>query len=156
MDRDHHYAADLAWAGAAQGGTVNYRAYSRHYQVRADGKPTLDLSADPGFRGDAALYNPEDLLLASLAGCHMLTYLALASLKGLVVVAYEDKATGTMRQVGNGGHFTEVVLHPVVTIAAGQDAVLAEHLHEDAGRDCFIAASVNFPVRHQVEIRVAG
>ena len=156
MDRDHHYTTELDWAGAAQGGTTGYRSYSRHYQVRSDGKPVLDLSADPAFRGDPALYNPEDLLLASLAGCHMLTYLALAALKGLVVVAYADKATATMRQQGNGGHFTEVVLHPVVTTAAGQDATLAEHLHEDAGRDCFIAASMNFPVRHAVEIRVAA
>jgi len=155
MDKDHHYEAVLSWTGAKDGPTANYRSYSRHYQVQAGNKPVLDLTADPGFRGDATLYNPEDLLLASLAGCHMLTYLALASLKGLLVVDYQDRATATMRQQGNGGHFTEVVLHPVVTIAAGQDKALAEHLHEDAGRDCFIAASMNFPVKHEVEIRVA-
>jgi organic hydroperoxide reductase OsmC/OhrA len=156
MNHDHHYQAAATWVGAAQGPTTNYRAYSRHYQVQADGKPVLDLSADPAFRGDPALYNPEDLLLASLAGCHMLTYLSWAARKGLLVTAYQDNATGTMRQQGEGGHFTEVVLHPIVTIAAGQDVALAEHLHEDAGRDCFIAASMNFPVRHEVEIRVAG
>jgi organic hydroperoxide reductase OsmC/OhrA len=156
MDHEHHYAALLSWTGAKDGGTATYRAYSRQHQVTMDGKPVLDLTADPAFRGDAKLLNPEDLLLASLASCHMLTYLALASLKGLVVTGYEDRATGTMRQAGTGGHFTEVTLHPVVTIAAGQDAALAEHLHEQAGKDCFIAASMNFPVHHQVEIRVPG
>jgi organic hydroperoxide reductase OsmC/OhrA len=156
MDKDHHYEALAIWTGAAEGGTTSYRAYSRSHTVQAGNKPVLDLSADPSFRGDAAKYNPEELLLAALSGCHMLSYLALASLKGLVVVAYEDTATGTMRQEGSGGHFTEVVLHPVVTVVAGSDLTLAEHLHEDAGRDCFIAASMNFPVRHQVEIRVAG
>ncbi|HVJ42325.1 MAG TPA: OsmC family protein [Dongiaceae bacterium] len=156
MDKDHHYVAQLHWAGAKDGATTSYRAYSRHYQVTVEGKPLLDLSADPAFRGDPARYNPEELLLASLAGCHMLTYLALASLKGLAVTAYEDRATGTMRQQGNGGRFTEVTLHPIVTVAAGSDLALAEHLHEDAGRDCFIAASMNFPVKHEVEIRVAA
>jgi organic hydroperoxide reductase OsmC/OhrA len=156
MDHDHHYAAVLTWTGAEDGPTSNYRSYSRHHQAQVAGKPMLDLSADPAFRGDPARHNPEDLLLAGLAGCHMLTYLALASLKGLLVVAYEDHATGTMRQQGNGGHFTEVTLHPVVTIAAGQDKALAEHLHEDANRDCFLAASMNFPIRHEVEIRVAA
>ena len=156
MDHDHHYAARLTWTGAAEGGTTSYRAYSRRHQLAVEGKPMLDLTADPVFRGDPAIHNPEDLLLAGLSSCHMLTYLSLAARQGLVVTAYEDQATGTMREVGGGGHFTEVVLNPVVTIAAGQDAALAEHLHEQAGRDCFLAASMNFPVRHQVEIRVAG
>jgi organic hydroperoxide reductase OsmC/OhrA len=156
MGHEHQFAASLSWTGAKEGGTTSYRAYSRQHLVTVDGKPALDLTADPAFRGDAKLLNPEDLLLASLASCHMLTYLALASLKGLVVTGYEDRASGTMRQAGTGGHFTEVTLHPVVTIAAGQDAALAEHLHEQAGKDCFIAASMNFPVHHQVEIRIAG
>lgn len=156
MDHDHQYAARLTWTGAAEGGTTSYRAYSRRHQVSVEGKPVLDLTADPVFRGDPAILNPEDLLLAGLSSCHMLTYLALAARQGLVVVAYEDRATGTMREVGTGGHFTEVVLNLVVTIAAGQDSALAEHLHEQAGRDCFLAASMNFPVKHEVEIKVAG
>ena len=155
MEHEHHYVAQLTWTGAKDGGTTNYRSYSRHYQVNAEGKPVLDLSADPAFRGDPQFYNPEDLLMAALSGCHMLTYLALASLKGLMVTGYEDRATGTMRQERSGGHFTDVTLHPIVTIAAGQDAHLAKELHEQASQDCFIAASMNFPVHHVVEIRVA-
>lgn len=156
MNNEHHYTTILDWTGAKEGGTVNYRGYSRHYQVSAEGKPVLDLSADPHFRGDPGKYNPEDLLVAALSGCHMLTYLALAARKGLIVTAYQDRASGTMREVGEGGHFTDVTLHPIVTIAAGQDAAMAEHLHDHAGRDCFIAASMKFPVHHQVEIRVAA
>lgn len=155
MDHDHHYVTQAIWTGAAQGGTTSYRAYSRSHTIQAGDKPALVLSADPAFRGDPAQYNPEELLLAALSSCHMLSYLSEAARKGLVVVAYEDRATGTMRQEGSGGHFTEVILHPIVTVAAGSDLALAEHLHEDAGRDCFIASSMNFPVRHEVEIRVA-
>jgi organic hydroperoxide reductase OsmC/OhrA len=155
MAKTHGYAAKLTWTGAAQGPTRTYQAYSREYRVEIAGKPALTGSADPTFRGDPALHNPEELLVASLSSCHMLTYLAHAALSKLVVVAYEDDATGTMALEGTGGRFTEVVLHPRVTVAAGSDLALAERLHERAHADCFIANSVNFPVRHEAEIRVA-
>lgn len=156
MTHEHHYAASLVWTGGKDGGTSDYRSYSRQHQVTFPGKPQLTLSADAHFRGDAKLHNPEDLLVAGLSSCHMLTYLALAARKGLIVIGYEDNASGTMREVGAGGHFTEVTLRPVVTIAAGQDAELAKSLHDAAGRDCYLAASMNFPVRHEVEIRIAA
>jgi len=152
MAREHAYRARLTWTGAARGPARDYKGYSRAYRVEVEGKPPLDGSADPLFRGDPALYNPEDLLLAALAGCHMLTYLALCVRAGIAVVAYEDDAGGTMVLEGGGGRFTEVVLRPRVVVAAGADLAGARRLHADAHRDCFIASSVNFPVRHEAEI----
>src|SRR3546814_6469486 len=105
--------------------------------------------------GDPDLHNPEDMLVLALSSCHMLSYLALAALEGLEVVAYEDSARGTMQQEGRGGRFTEVVLHPRVTIAAGSDLDRAKALHEEAHGTCFIANSVNFPVRHEATPAVA-
>ncbi len=156
MAREHHYEIKLSWTGAAQGPIENYQDYSREYRFEAPGKPALAASADPAFRGNAALYNPEDLLVASLSGCHMLTYLATCALQGIAVVAYEDQASGTMIQEGNGGRFTEVVLRPRVTVAAGSDLDKACALHEKAHADCFVANSVNFPVRNEPEIVVAA
>ncbi len=152
MTHEHRYEIKLTWTGAAQGPTQNYKSYSREYRIEAPGKPTLAASADPAFRGDAALYNPEDLLVASLSGCHMLTYLAYCALQGIAVVAYEDPASGTMVQEGSGGRFTEVVLRPRVTVATGTDMDKARALHEKAHADCFVANSVNFPVRNEPEI----
>ena len=152
MAHEHRYEIKLTWTGAAQGPTQNYKSYSREYRIEAPGKPTLAASADPAFRGDPALYNPEDLLVAALSGCHMLTYLAYCALQGIAVVAYEDQASGTMVQEGNGGRFTEVVLRPRVTVAAGSDLDKARALHEKAHADCFVANSVNFPVRIEAEI----
>jgi organic hydroperoxide reductase OsmC/OhrA len=148
----HHYQTRLTWTGAAAGGTTDYKVYSREYRADFDGKPALTGSADPAFRGDPKLHNPEDLLLLALASCHMLSYLALAALEGLVVTAYEDSAAGTMQQEGRGGSFTEVVLRPKVTLAPGSDLARAEALHEDAHQTCFIANSVNFPVRHEASV----
>jgi organic hydroperoxide reductase OsmC/OhrA len=82
----------------------------------------------------------------------MLSYLALAALEGLEITGYEDNASGTMQQEGRGGRFTEVVLRPRVTVAPGSDPARAEALHEEAHQTCFIANSVNFPVRHEAEI----
>ena len=119
------------------------------------GKPALLGSADPAFRGDASLHNPEELLLAALSSCHMLSFLALCVRARIPVVAYTDSASGTMSEKApHRMGFTEVVLCPRVVIAKGADAGKAKALHEQAHQLCFIANSVNFPVRHEAEIVV--
>lgn len=152
MANQHRYTAKLTWTGAAQGPVKDYAGYSRAYRVEIPGKPPLHGTADPLFRGDPALHNPEDLLVAALSGCHMLTYLALCARAKIEVVAYEDDAGGTMVLDGGGGRFTEVVLRPRVTVTAGSDLAKAHALHEGAHTDCFIASSVSFPVRHEPEV----
>ena len=156
MPRDHHYSAHLVWTGAARGPTKDYASYSRDYVVKIAGKPDLFGSSDPLFRGDPQRHNPEDWLVAALSACHMLTYLAICVRKRIQVLAYEDEAGGTMVLEGGGGRFTEVVLRPKVTLVAGSDAAAAEALHDQAHHDCFIASSVNFPVRHEAKVTVVG
>lgn len=144
----HAYSVDLRWTGNRGRGTAGYADYAREYEVSATGKPAITGSADPAFRGDALHYNPEEMLVASLSACHMLWYLHLCSDAGVVVTAYTDEASGTMTQTADGGgHFTEVILHPSVTIKPGSDPDKAVRLHQDAHRLCFVANSVNFPVR---------
>jgi organic hydroperoxide reductase OsmC/OhrA len=155
MAHPHHYVATLTWSGAALGPARDYHGYSREYSVEIPGKPPMRGSADAAFRGDPTLYNPEDLLLVALSACHMLSYLALGARLGVAVLSYRDRATGTMgiqRQPGQKIarlRFIEVVLHPEVTIGADGDANHALALHEQAHAECFIANSVNFPVRHE-------
>ncbi len=152
MNKTHLYEARLIWSGGARGPTESYQTYSREFRVEIAGKPALTGSADPLFRGDAALHNPEDMLLAALASCHMLSYLAAAVQARVLVTAYEDQASGQMAFAEGTGRFTEVVLHPTVTVAPGTDMAIAHRLHERAHAICFIANSVNFPVRHQATI----
>ncbi len=156
MDHHHHYAVSVEWTGNRGTGTSGYRAYGRDHVVRAEGKlHELSGSSDRTFHGDRERWNPEELLLAALSQCHMLSYLHVASSRGIVVVAYSDDATGEMRQTGNGGgRFTEATLNPVVTIAAG-DPADALDAHHEAAEKCFIAASVNFPVHHVPRIVLA-
>ncbi|MGW2159011.1 OsmC family protein [Nonomuraea sp. NPDC001699] len=155
MTRHHTYDVTVTWTGNKGAGTDDYRTYGRDHDVSAEGPPVIAGSSDPAFRGDRARWNPEQLLVASLSQCHMLWYLHLCADAGVVVTAYADRAAGTMAENGAGGRFTEVVLRPEVTVAAPEMAETAARLHADAHKACFIAASVNFPVRHEPTVRTA-
>lgn len=154
MIHQHHYRVDVEWTGNRGTGTDGYRNYDRDHVIRIDGKPAVDGSADPNFHGDPARPNPEDMLVSALSACHMLSYLHMATVAGVVVTAYTDVAEGNMVTEGDGGHFVEVVLHPVVTISIASDPVKAKAAHDDAHHACFIANSVNFPVRCEPRIVV--
>ena len=156
MNHPHRYRVDVEWTGNRGTGTDGYRNYSRNHVIRIPGKPDLAGSSDPAFRGDATRHNPEDMLVAALSSCHMLSYLHMATVAGVVVVAYDDSAEGTMATEGDGGRFTEVVLRPVVTIRADSDPGKALAAHEAAHHACFIANSVNFPVRCEPRIVVSS
>ncbi|MFV0433765.1 MAG: OsmC family protein [Leucobacter sp.] len=151
----HEYRVDVEWAGNRGSGTSGYRDYGRELLIRAANKPPLEGSADPTFHGDADRWNPEELLVTALAQCHMLSYLHMAVRAGVVVTAYADAAVGLMRQEGLGGSFTEVLLRPCVTVAHASMVEAARAAHAEAREHCFIANSVNFPVRHEPQILVA-
>ena len=154
MNGQHHYKLSLQWDGNKGSGTSGHRAFDRLYTIQIEGKPDLIGSADPSFRGDRSKYNPEDMLLAALSSCHMMSYLYVCVLNGVTVVDYTDEATGSMATSADGsGRFTEVVLHPVVTVADVSMIEKANSLHQKASELCFIANSVNFPVRHRVRAR---
>jgi organic hydroperoxide reductase OsmC/OhrA len=155
MKGAHEYSSLLIWDGNTGEGTATYAGYGRQYRVVVAGKPDIVGSADPAFRGDAAKLNPEDLFVASLSSCHMLSYLALCALQGVRVVAYEDDAKGTMMvDADGGGKFEEVVLYPKVTIADREHVALALNLHDGAHAQCFVANSVSIPVRHKPTVQV--
>ena len=148
MNEQHGYSLDLEWQGNLGNGTSTYDGYSRQHSIRIVGKPDLIATADPLFLGDPRLHNPEDLLLAALSGCHLLTYLALCARARVNVTSYRDKASGTLQLTKDGGgHFAEVVLRPEVVVAEERMLEKARFLHGEVHKYCFIARSVNFAVR---------
>lgn len=153
--KNHRYSVRVEWTGNDGDGTASWRGYRRDHRISAEGKPEITGSSDPGFRGDPARWNPEELLVASLSACHKLWYLGLCAQAGVVVTGYTDSAEGAMvEEAGGAGQFTSVTLHPSVTITANSDPQLAQDLHEKAHEMCFIARSVNFPVACEARIRV--
>jgi organic hydroperoxide reductase OsmC/OhrA len=153
---EHGYSVRSSWTGDRGTGTSGYRDYDRLVTMSIPGKPDLLASADKPFRGDPSRWNPEDLLLASLSECHLLSYLHACVTVGVVVVAYDDDASATMVEDGRGGGaFREVVLRPVVTVAEASMTDAAQAAHHQAHEWCFIANSVNFEVRVEPVVRVA-
>lgn len=146
MAADHRFLASLRWTGDRGTGTSGPRDFGRGHVVSAAGKPDLLGSAARAFHGDADRWNPEELLVAALAQCHMLSLFYVATTRGVVITSYADDAVGTLETFPDAsGRFTEVVLRPRVGYATppGDEAAL----HAEAHRVCFIANSVNFPVR---------
>lgn len=150
MGKQHNYAVTIKWTGNKGGGTSGYTAYERSHVITAENKTEIQGSSDPSFRGDSSKYNPEELLVAALSSCHMLSYLHCCVVAGVAVVDYCDNAIGKMLETSEGGgHFVEVLLRPRVKVSDPSMIENAKKLHHKASELCFIASSVNFPVRHE-------
>lgn len=146
----HHYHSTTTWTGNRGAGTSDYKSYERAHLISVEGKPDIEGSSDAAFRGDKTKYTPEDMLVISLSTCHMLWYLHLCAVNGVVVTEYVDKATGIMEEdAKGGGYFKEVTLHPRVTVSDKGMIEKANALHHEASNMCFIANSVKFPVYHK-------
>jgi organic hydroperoxide reductase OsmC/OhrA len=147
--KKHQYHTQLNWTGNTGEGTSSYARYKRDHTISINNKSDLLCSSDPSFRGDPSRHNPEELLVASLSSCHMLWYLHLCAVNGIIVLEYSDNADGTMAENPDGsGFFEEVVLKPKVLVKNDDMIAKANELHHEAHQKCFIANSVNFPVKH--------
>ncbi|MFN9110653.1 MAG: OsmC family protein [Bacteroidia bacterium] len=148
--KQHRYEVNVAWMGNTGAGTQSYTSYARSHTIYVQGKPVIEGSSDQAFNGDPSRYNPEELLVAALASCHMLWYLHLCAKAGIVVTGYEDRAIGCMEEdAGGSGSFSSVTLFPHVQVAKAGMISEANALHARAHEMCFIANSVRFPVMHQ-------
>jgi len=127
-----------------------FETYPRNHEWTFEGGVRVPASSAPAFHGDPKRVDPEAGLVAALSSCHMLTFLAIASRKRMVVDSYADEAVGWLEKNEDGKlAVTRVVLRPAVVFAGAQPSAEAlADLHERAHRECFIANSV----RTQVEI----
>jgi organic hydroperoxide reductase OsmC/OhrA len=138
---------DLDWSRGER--EFTYETFDRSHTVRFAGGQELRTSSAPDFFGDATLANPEELLVAALSSCHMLTFLAIATKRGLRVDRYRDAAVGVLEKNAEGRFaVTRVTLRPVVEFGGdkrpGADELAA--LHHRAHQNCMIANSVRTEV----------
>ena len=154
--KQHSYALGARWIGNLGEGTASYRGYSRNHDITAPDKGLIPCSSEPVFRGDPTRYNPEELLVASLSGCHLLWFLHKCVDAGVILEEYEDAPTGTMvEDADGGGHFVEVVLRPRARFRGEVDEATLRQLHEASHALCFVARSVKFPVRVEPRVDLA-
>lgn len=143
----HEYTARVVWTGNRGQGTASYRAYDRTWNVETPGKPVIHCSNDPLLGGDPALHNPEDMLISALSSCHMLWYLHLASDAGIAVQSYRDDPLALGESESSGaGRFLRATLRPQIAVPQGTDLTVADAIHHEIHKTCYIARSVNFPV----------
>jgi organic hydroperoxide reductase OsmC/OhrA len=128
----------LAWSrGDAP---FTYESYPRNHSIIFKNGAPVMFSAERAYRGDPAKGDPEDLLVAALSSCHMLSFIAIAAKKKIVVDSYQDDAMGFLENEGGKLWMTRVILRPLIKSSA-DTATLAE-IHHLAHQACFIANSV--------------
>ncbi|MHC5114342.1 MAG: OsmC family protein [Planctomycetota bacterium] len=136
-----HFAT-IEWSRTSPDFT--YQTYNRDHAWRFDGGSTIEASATPEYKGNPALVDPEEAFIASLSACHMLTFLALATKKHLVVNRYADEAVGHLEKNAEGRMaITRVVLRPRIEFDEAPSAADLHEMHEGAHKMCFIANSVS-------------
>lgn len=137
------HIAIIKWKRSTPG--FSYEEYNRAHEVIFDAGVTVPASSAPAYRGDEDRVDPEEMLVAALSNCHMLTFLALCAKKRLTVDSYEDRAVGVMTKNADGKSWvSRVDLHPRIAFAPGVavDAETLEKLHHRSHEECFIANSV--------------
>lgn len=141
MGHVHTYRTSVRWHGST---AVGYTAYDRTHQV---GVPTagqnLTLSSDPAFRGDPALLNPEQLLVAAASSCQLLSFLAIAARSRVDVLDYQDEAEALMPDDEHPVRITQLTLRPRITVATGTDIDRVRRLVAKAHQQCYIANTLN-------------
>jgi organic hydroperoxide reductase OsmC/OhrA len=150
MAETHTYRASLGWTGSNR----DYNSFDRTLQVTFEGKTAIEMSAAPEYKGDPARLNPEDLLVASLASCQMLTFLAIASMSKVEVLEYRDEAIGKVDKADGKMKMVRVVLRPKIVLAPGSNRDRAAGLVTKAHEQCFIANSVTTEVVVEPEFEV--
>ena len=138
-----HYESEVRWKSGRRG------------IVCSSGKPNLEVSSPPEFKGEAGFWTPEDMFVASINVCTMLTFLAFAQQKGLEFVSYESEAEGTLEAVEGKYRFTEVTLRPHLALKAQEHVESARKILEDAHAHCFIANSTSASIKLFPQFRVA-
>lgn len=152
MGAEHRYEGRLDWTGTARQDAAGALRLERQYLIEFDGIAPLPGSAPAVFNGEADKHNPETLVVSALMACHHLTYLALAEKARIRVLAYSDQAVGTLALRDGKMRFVDALLRPRVQVADAADMARAQALHERAHANCFIANSMNFPVRVEATV----
>lgn len=147
----HRYTTTCAWQGST---AVGYDEYDRAHSAGAPpAGAELTISADPAFRGDAGLLNPEQLVVMAAASCQLLSFLAVAARARIDVVDYRDTAEGLMPEDDRPIRITQIILRPQVTVRGSVDEDRLRHLTEVAHEHCFIASSLRTEVRVEPTFR---
>ncbi len=128
------YSTNTEWKSDRQG------------TLRSDGKPTLDISSPPEFKGISGVWTPEDLFVSAVEICQMSTFLSYGMRKEIPLVSYKSTAEGRLENVEGKYKFTTVTIKPEITVGASWTKQQVEELVRTAHDNCLIGNSMNAEV----------
>jgi organic hydroperoxide reductase OsmC/OhrA len=141
MGHEHRYHTTVRWAGSTGAG---YEHYNRRHEIALPpATESLTVSADQAFRGDPALTNPEQLLLAAASSCQLLSFLAVAARARVDVLSSSDQAEAQMPEDDLPSRITRITLRPHIVVGQGTDIAKVTRLVDLAHRECYIANTVS-------------
>ena len=141
MSHEHSYRTTVTWSGSTGAG---YEHYDSHHEIALPpSAEALTVSADPAFRGNPELTNPEQLLLAAASSCQLLSFLAVAARARVDVLSYSDQAEALMPEDDLPVRITRITLRPRIVVAEGTDIAKVTRLVDLAHRECYIANTVS-------------
>ncbi|HSF24129.1 MAG TPA: OsmC family protein [Blastocatellia bacterium] len=137
----YFYETDVEWAAGRKAG------------LRSSGLPPLQIAPPPEFQGDAGLWTPEHLYVASVNACFVITFLAIADLSKLDFVSFASNARGKLEKMEPSGYqITEIVLRPKLIVRNSRDLERAGRLLDKAEKNCLISNSIKTIVKLEPEI----
>jgi peroxiredoxin-like protein len=137
----HFYETEVVWVGERIG------------ELRSPGLPTIEVTSPPEFQGHAGVWTPENLFVASVNACFLMTFLAIAELSKLDFVSISAAARGRLEKVeGAGYQITELVLKPKLVVRFSRDVERAGRLLEKAEKNCFISNSIKTRIALEPEV----
>ena len=124
------YKTNLQWVDGKSG------------MLSSSGKTSFRVASPPEFKGEAGVWTPEDLFVASVETCHMTTFLALAERKHLKILSYQSHANGVLEFINDEYRFTRVVLFPTVAVSGSASEKEVYTLLREAHKHCLVANSI--------------
>jgi organic hydroperoxide reductase OsmC/OhrA len=125
------YKTALEWQQAQQG------------NLSSDGKPMLNVSSPPEFKGIPGLWTPEDMFVASAEICTMSTFLSFGGRKNIPLVSYKSSAEGILEFVDGKYRFTKIRIVPEITVRKDWTREQVEEIVRDAHDNCLIVNSMS-------------
>lgn len=141
MQNVYFYETEVEWKGEREG------------NLRGPNLPAVGVDAPPEFKGHEGKWTPEHLFVASVNTCFMMTFLAIAEYSKLPLVSFRSVTTAKLEKVSGAAYqFTEIVIKPIVVIAAQQDLGRMPRLLEKAKQNCFVTNAVKIAIKLEPEI----
>jgi organic hydroperoxide reductase OsmC/OhrA len=137
------YSNNLVWDAARRGRT-------------STGKPDIAIGSPPEFKGEAGVWAPEEMLVAALNACMMLTFVAFAQGKKLAFVAYESAAEGLLENVDGKYRIVEISVRPTLVLRSEADIAAARTIMAEVKENCFISNSITADVKLTPQFKLAS